>query len=391
MRFREAATGWWALALGGLGACSAGAAGEIGVERTDSAGVEIVRNSGSDRLLDWTFRPVLVLGGEEEGPESFYRVGASQVDVDDAGNLYVFDRDNHRLVSFDSSGAVRWMTGQRGGGPGEFNFVLGISVRPDGVIEVRDMGNSRLGRYDTAGDYLGSERLEFGTLTATGRAIATGRVGLINEMGTGANAQHLLHVSPSGDTTVLRTGTRPDPQMMQFEGCRIGFPANPVFTPRLTWATNRRIVVEAHAAEYALWISEAGTVVRSVRRDRSPVETTAELAAMEYPNGFTIRAASASCEIPAADIVAKAGYSSPIPAVDNIRIAPDGTLWVQRGRDADGAQRTDLFAPNGAYLGTLPAEAPWPIAFLPDGRPLAAEPDELDITRVVVYHVRERP
>jgi len=37
----------------------------------------------------------------------------------------------------------------------------------------------------------------------------------------------------------------------------------------------------------------------------------------------------------------------------------------------------------------LPADAPYPIGFLPDGRLLAAERDELDVVRLVAYRIEE--
>ena len=46
-----------------------------------------------------------------------------------------------------------------------------------------------------------------------------------------------------------------------------------------------------------------------------------------------------------------------------------------------------ISSPDGAYTGTPPAGSPFPIAFLSGGRFAAAETDELDVTRLVVYEM----
>jgi hypothetical protein len=75
-----------------------------------------------------------------------------------------------------------------------------------------------------------------------------------------------------------------------------------------------------------------------------------------------------------------------------MRISPDGELWVQRfqlGPDATGP--IDLFDPSGAYAGTLPSGTQLPLAFLPDGRVLLREVDEVtEVERIAVGRMEIR-
>ncbi|NIQ56025.1 MAG: hypothetical protein GWN85_21895, partial [Gemmatimonadetes bacterium] len=54
--------------------------------------------------MGWEFTGLLTLGGEESGPESFYRVGRGLVDADGRGRIYVLDPTNARVVVFDAEG-----------------------------------------------------------------------------------------------------------------------------------------------------------------------------------------------------------------------------------------------------------------------------------------------
>ena len=106
------------LAAALLAGCSSSERAPL-VERTDSAGVTLLSNSGGARPLDWRFEPVLRLGGADEGPESFYRLHPALVGVDDAGRIHVLDAAAHRAVVFDSVGRHVRTFGSEGDGPGE--------------------------------------------------------------------------------------------------------------------------------------------------------------------------------------------------------------------------------------------------------------------------------
>jgi hypothetical protein len=79
------------------------------------------------------------------------------------------------------------------------------------------------------------------------------------------------------------------------------------------------------------------------------------------------------------------------PAIRDIRLAEDGTLWVERfepGTPAAGRSGTiDVFDASGAYLGSLPGGTRFPILLLPDDRVALAEKDALDVERLVVMQV----
>ena len=96
------------------------------------------------------------------------------------------------------------------------------------------------------------------------------------------------------------------------------------------------------------------------------------------------------CVVPPEVVLEKQGYETALPMIAAIRLSPDGTIWVRRSAIRDEPAIIDLFAADGAYLGTLPAGSLFPATFLPDGSPVMLESDEMDIDRVVVYRI-DRP
>lgn len=91
-------------------------------------------------------------GGMDDGPDAFGRIGG--VDFVDGDRLVVLDAANHELRLFDSTGRFLSHAGREGAGPGEIRQPNGVRVAPDGLIWIRDSGNSRYVRFRVDGDSL---------------------------------------------------------------------------------------------------------------------------------------------------------------------------------------------------------------------------------------------
>ncbi len=91
------------------------------------------------------------------------------------------------------------------------------------------------------------------------------------------------------------------------------------------------------------------------------------------------------------ELLDQRGVASELAAIRDLRIDPAGRLWVSRAGPRPESTPTDILDSDGTYLGTLGADVPYPIGFLPDGRVLVTETDDLDVTRLVVYEIMEVP
>lgn len=122
-----------------------------------SAAQEIINVPTEDRVLEPSVTELFRVGsmaGEEW--ETFADVRG--VAFDGAGNLYVLDAENHRVVVTDGSGRLLRQFGKEGDGPGEFRFASGMVVAPDGTVAVLDLGHQAFVIYDADSGGIWSER-----------------------------------------------------------------------------------------------------------------------------------------------------------------------------------------------------------------------------------------
>ena len=135
------------------GACGSDFSNDL-VQRTDSAGVTIVTNLAPDLPLAWTREPVLRLGGEDDGPEAFYRVDVDDVAADAARRLYVLDTGAFQVHVFDEGSRHLRTMGREGEGPGELKHPVALFIMGDGETRVVDLGKRTFIRFAADGSPL---------------------------------------------------------------------------------------------------------------------------------------------------------------------------------------------------------------------------------------------
>ena len=152
--------GWYGLAIrffAGGAALVAGAScaresetrhGTWRAERETHGDTLVVRTvSGSVWAAPATMREDLAIG-VLEGREELMFNQVQAIAVDAHGGMYVFDGGVPALRYFDSSGVYVRTLGGKGAGPGEYqDAALGLAVRRDGRVVLRDPRNSRLNVY----------------------------------------------------------------------------------------------------------------------------------------------------------------------------------------------------------------------------------------------------
>ncbi|HNJ12262.1 MAG TPA: hypothetical protein PLN43_01705, partial [Anaerolineales bacterium] len=74
--------------------------------------------------------------------------------VNQAGEIYISDAGNSRVLKFDSSGTLLAAWDKKGSGDGEFNSMGfgGLAVDPSGNVFVVDNGNHRIQKFDGDGN-----------------------------------------------------------------------------------------------------------------------------------------------------------------------------------------------------------------------------------------------
>lgn len=385
------------LAVGVVLAACGDAAKEIAsdVVVTDSAGVTIVTSGGIDRPLPWTLTELVQIGGEDEGPGSFTRASLYNVGVDGRDQIHVLDGEAMQLHRFSATGEPLGSVGRAGGGPGEFGRPFGLGVSADGRRTVFDFGKQAFSHW-AADDALlaevkwstGGARFPTGLLRRQGDTLL-----LVTQGGDSLMLQYTLLSIVGADTAELVSMSHPRPQMQQF-ACVV-FALPPLFSPSLKFGVGAGQVAVTSDAAYVVELFTAGGR-RSVRRDIAPTVPVPADAKRLYPDGMTTRfdrddGGEGNCTASAEEVAAKAGLAPFIPLVQDVTLAPDGTLWVQRRTFVGESAATDVFDATGRYLGTMSNRA-LPLGFLSGDRVLfAVEDAESGITRIGVFQLTRNP
>lgn len=125
-----------------------------GVVYVTSAAIPASPTAGQSEVLifDSDHNYSARFGGQGTGNGEFG--GCGYIAVDASGNLFITDRNNHRVQKFNSSGVYQAQFGSNGTGNGEFDRPIGIAIDGSGYIWVVDSGNDRIQKFDSSGTYV---------------------------------------------------------------------------------------------------------------------------------------------------------------------------------------------------------------------------------------------
>jgi hypothetical protein len=370
-----------------VAACGAGTSDRTS-ERSDSAGIEIVRYAGPDRPLAWSFDTVLVLGGAESGPQSFYQLGHESVGTDDAGSIYVLDRAAGRVVAFSGDGTVLRTMGQSGGGPGEFHYPWTLGVTGDGLVSVLDLGKRALVRFGPDAAVLNQVPVPHSW--GSGRLVERhGAIVYPRDVSDpdGPRVESLVRATPH-DTVEIARFVREPPRAVQFQSCGMMVSGMPrIFDATMVWTPMPAGFAVAGTPAYEIVIhGDTAGPHRIVRRAIDPIPATRDLAQASLGEGMRFTTPSGSRVCDADEALDQRGVAPVIPAVLQLGHGPGGTLWVERNLGPGAPQPIDVYGADGAYLGTLDAGAPFPVLAWAT-RMAAIVTDENDVARLVVFEV----
>ena len=127
--------------------------------------------TGQDPYSPIPLDPYLVIdewtpNGSTGESDYVYKPGA--VALDEQGNIYVLDSGNHRLVVFSSEGEHLYSIGQRGQGPGEFQFSRNggdqIALVGDTIITMEKTW-ARVQIFSRTGEYISSFSVPLGAMS----------------------------------------------------------------------------------------------------------------------------------------------------------------------------------------------------------------------------------
>ncbi len=369
-----------------------------------------------------------VLAGEDW--ETFGRI--DEVDFDAGGRLHILDAQAMRVVVVDGNGALVHTMGSEGGGPGEVSSPTDALVLNDGRVVIYDMGfpQGNFEIFGADGEFLTSVPLDpmAGTLPggtllplADGRLLSESQGFRIRMAGDEAADEepeqeddhlrdlHAFALDGSAPELFYRAWNSPpvetpseSGEVANESGDDVDMTLNlqPAFTPPLAmgvFSDGRVALVDSIGYRIKL-LDAAGNVDEGIERPIAPAPVTesvreAERARMRegleeldmrgvsgVPPGMEEMFAAAMEQMRerSAAMVENLVFPDVVPVISTIMVDREDRIWVRRMAE-DGADEgpVDIFAADGAYLGTLPPGAiELPDAFGPGGLMAYIELDE---------------
>jgi len=325
-----------------LTACGEKPATETGATRTDSAGVTFVSNTGTDRPLPWRLEVALRIGSPTDPDQEFYGLDDYSVGFGPNGQIYVLDKGNYRIRTYDESGRLLRTIGRKGGGPGEFLYPIAMHILPDGGIRVLDFAKQSWTRFAPDGEPLPGVPLE--DLMAMGHELTWTDAGFVtsSQQGYRTKADSLFDMVlliRGRDTVELGRMGRPRTKMVRYAARRMWIAFPPVFAPELSWAAAGQLIAVSQAVGYRIDVFEGPRLAMRILRDVPTRAMTRADAVASLRGGMkSTDPEGRPCVIDPVHMVDERGFFSPLQEVSlasrSARMAPSG-----RVEDACTAQK----------------------------------------------------
>lgn len=373
-----------------------GDTGPATATRADSAGIEIITNTGTDRPLGWTLDSILALRAPTEaGGDTVGFFDVTDVAVT-SGRIVVLDRSQSALVVYDTLGHLVGRYGRKGSGPGEFSMPLYVAVALDDGVGVLDFMNRRVELFDSSFALEASVSLGSRVIGSSGLAFAgaegDGMALPVRRLADGVALEDLTVTSPT-DTAVVTTLHHPKGKNVEFKSCglRVGGGAGlpPFFSPNLVWTADAKgdvLVSDGTTYDVDIYGADGFSPIRHVRRDLPPIEGTEDLAIRSLGEGMKVNTPAGQLVCDPKDVVEQQGFAPVIPPVVALKVSPGGDIWVDRWVPKGDPPMLDVFDSTGVYRGTLTG-VDMPVAFLGDDRLILKHTDELDVPYLTVYRI----
>jgi len=362
----------------------------------DSAGIEIVENRVAlDELPEWRpGEPELRIGTLEGDPEyQLYRVRDATRLPD--GRIVVVNSGTAEVRVYEPDGTFALSFGGEGEGPEGFGDIRGVDVVGDSLLAF-DARSSRVSTWSTGGELLGSVTLSAPVGRLTGHAWLGGGLLLLDtpfdmvpEVGETIWWRLLVHRYARDGTlrdTIVEYPAMHLVRLSYDRGDGIMLSAFH-FTPMAKVAAVSDRVFGTDASDREIEVLTSSGELRRLIRWTGPVLAVEDGDYETYRDEVLTALEDPESREETRDRLDRTPAEPAYPGLQDLGVAPDGSLWVRRYDRPGGApgQRWLVFDTEGRLEGRV---------WLPDGLELhdvghdyliGVETDELDVEYVALY------
>lgn len=405
-----------------LSGCSGGgASGAGGASVRDSAGVQIVENSGPGWAEGSGWRlegePLVSIGGSDTDPA--YDFGRPLVVLLPEGRLAVGNGLSLDVRLYDSTGRHLVTSGRRGSGPGEYQIIAAVYPGAGDSLLVMDIVQRRLSVLAPEGAWVRSFSLagqSGGMMPMSGSASFAVPMGWLTD-GTVPGSAQVFRMDDPRDgpyrdtlTVILfgpdgaardTVGRFPGMELEQIAitmGTQSGRApsAVPLGRNTLMAAAGGRMVIAPNQGHWEVEERDArGRLIRLIRVVVEPVAITEADARAHRQEQLDLmlgapemRAIPEQFRTQIEDRINKARYPATFPWIGGLRLDDGGYLWVQEvPRPGHAQERHAVFDPEGILLGTLTLPPRFRLADVRGDRLAGVWRDEDEVEHVRVYRI----
>lgn len=402
--------------------CAAGLLAAALLSGDAAAQDRVVRLPERDRPLAGTPAQVFAIGRENGAAHETFGIVAG-VAFDASDNLYVLDRQASRIMVYDRTGRFIRQIGKQGEGPGELMVPVQLAIGGDGTVIVSDMGRPGYSLFRPDGTFLRNVLLESAILSSTAGMGWHPRGGIVStfrqppppsQQGSTTQTLNVLPLvfQPLGGGAPARLFNIPQTVRVEQRSdapgqVNVRTVPPPAFSPAILFGVipNGQIALSFTSGYTVRILDPNGNTLRYLQRPvRARLTTNADRERAREQRRESIRSGRGVIRIQTGGGGGPAPGRSPqdlerslsemefadtIPALNGLRVAPSGKLWIGRtGPVIGGPGPIDLVTPEGQYLGTITGST-LPEAISRNGLAAYVERDENDVERVVVRRLPE--
>ena len=370
---------------------------------TLAGGVVQVTNTGPTVWADtsgWRIVEEMVIAPPEGSPGELS--GTNGLAADEAGNVYVMQREPTRIAVFGPDGNYLRDIGREGDGPGEFrNGMLGIV---GDTLFVQDPNNTRLTTFKTDGSFIAASPSQCCWFTSRLPVLADGRVMIMGPPPAGANdeargAYFLTRMDGVVTDTIMMPADRPDETGDYWEVVRRSGQNTSISRINIPMKANDQAevrpdgkVVRGRNDSYRLVIGTDFTdsvrvivasaptlTVSDIQRD-SAYKATLDEQRDDWRDAF-------------AEVAKLSDIPNTWPVWSSMAIDRDNNIWVSLPGERGPHSMFQVFNADGVLLGNVPAVGGGSIlnGFWTRDRVYVGDEDENGLPVIRVYRIVKSP
>jgi len=243
----------------------------------EEEGVKVVKNPEEPLYGEIEFELELDLSiGGEEFDENYNFMRVSDVEVDEEGNIYVFDSRQYRIQKYDKNGKYLQTIGRQGEGPGEFQRASQMTLSAGGKLYVDELRKILIFNQDHT--YERSINIDFfiRSYLVTKEENFLGRARIRTE----EEASNDVILIDSNGKKIDTIASFPDPSVVLTKslsgGGGIAMSGSPPYSPGLSFCpVNDELGLYGYSDEFRLWVvNSTGEVAYIIEKKEKRVPTS---------------------------------------------------------------------------------------------------------------------